>query len=204
MDITNKKVTKSKKGDKCNDKYNGFKVQPKSKRCGNWTNYIYDIIKEAKCELLDNSNVKDAFNELVTCVLKYEGALTNWYPGDWHRYSINDSVYKFYGDEYTNVLGYPGTWWNSNILDERENIRISIKEIMDKYYVLYELIKTDIVPYMKKKNIEVNNNIKLEQIYKKMSKIEGKINKYEKLIESERKALTELAQEVLQINQNSV
>ena len=47
------------------DKYNGFKVPDKKIPSTRWANHVYDIIKEARLELLQREDVRTAYNNLI-------------------------------------------------------------------------------------------------------------------------------------------
>ena len=70
------------------DKYNGFKVPAKSRTSTKWAIHIYDMIKEAKPTLLENEPVKDAYNKLIECLIKYEGTIESWIPTKYHKYAV--------------------------------------------------------------------------------------------------------------------
>lgn len=183
------------------DKYNGFKVPPKSRGSTKWAFYIYDMIKEAKPELLENIAVRDAYNNLIVCLIKYEDKLETWIPSRYQKYSTG---IKLKNDSYTQLNGIPGRWkysWteqNDPII--KPKMKADSEDIITNYTILYDLIKRDVVPYMEIKEHEIKSKKDIEQYHRYMENIErdiktfeNHIKTYEKHIENSRKSLAEYA-----------
>jgi hypothetical protein len=190
------------------DKYNGFKIQPRTRKVTKWTLYLYEMIKEVKPELLSVDLVKDAFNNLVDCLIKYEDNLETWTPSKYSKYSKTGNGIVLKVDSYTMLNGIPGRW---NYTWQQQNdpiIRVEIKQksndIIDTYTVLYELIKRDIVPYMETKQWEISTKKDIEYYHNQMEKLERDIKTYEKSIINTRKTLCEYAEKALKLQQPPV
>jgi hypothetical protein len=201
--------TKSKRTPKPKvDKYNGFKIQPRTRKITKWTLYVYEMIKEAKPELLSVDLVKTAFNNLVDCLIKYENNLETWVPGKYYKYRKDGNGIILKSEYYSMLNGIPGkwnyTWQQQNDPIIREQIKKDCKDIADTYTVLYELIKRDIVPYMETKQHEISSKKEIEYYHNQMEKLERDIKMYEQSIINTRKTLCEYAEKALKLQQPPV
>jgi hypothetical protein len=181
------------------DKYNGFKVPIKSRVVTKWTIHIYDMIKEANTELLNNEAVKDAYNNLVDCLIKYEGKVETWIPSRYDKYKIG---IKLKNDYHNSLQGIPGTWtiytWQEqNGLNFKSEIKEKSTDILTTYAVLYDLIKQDVVPYMELKQHELTSKKDIECYHRTMEKLESDIKVFERSIESHRKAISDYAKKCI-------
>jgi hypothetical protein len=189
-----KRVAKTKVAKTKVDKYNGFKVPPKSRSSTKWAFYIYDMIKEAKPALLENIAVRDAYNNLIDCLIKYEVKLETWIPAKYQKYSTGIKLKK---DGYTELNGIPGRWkysWteqNDPII--RPQMKAASEDIIKTYTILYDLIKRDVVPYMEIKDHEIKSKKDIEYYHRCMEKLENDIKTFERSITSHRKTLGEYA-----------
>lgn len=180
------------------DKYNGFKVPPKSRAATRWTIYIYDMIKEAKPELIENAAVKDAYNNLVECLIKYEGNIESWVPAKYRKYTmgikpINDS----YGFTHGFPLRWSYNWQQQNDPIARKELKEKSDDILTVYTVLYDLIKRDVVHYMEVKQHELTSKKDVEYYHRCMEKLENDIKVYERGIESYRKSICDYAKKCI-------
>jgi hypothetical protein len=198
--------TKSKRTPKPKvDKYNGFKVQPRTRKVTKWTIYLYDMIKEAKPELLSVDLIKNAFNNLIDCLIKYEDKLETWTPAKYAKYSKTGNGIILKDDYYSMLSGIPGrwdyTWQQQNDPIIREQIKKDSKDIIDTYTILYELIKRDVVPYMETKQWEISSKREVEYYHTQIEKLERDIKTYEQAIINSRKTLCEYAEKALKLQQ---
>lgn len=208
-DTTETPKTKSKRTPKPKvDKYNGFKVPTRTRKSTKWAIYLYDMIKEAKPELLSVDLVKDAYNNLVDCLSKYENTLETWLPSKYYKYSKDGNGIMPKSDYYSSLMGIPGkwnyTWQQQNDPIIKEQIKKDGKDITDTYNILYELIKRDIVPYMEVKQHEIKSKKDVEYYHNQMEKLERDIKTYENLIVQTRKTLCEYAQKALKLQEPPV
>jgi hypothetical protein len=201
--------TKSKRTPKPKvDKYNGFKVPTRTRKSTKWAIYLYDMIKEAKPELLSVDLVKDAYNNLVDCLIKYETTLETWPPSKYYKYSKDGNGIVLKKESYSELMGIPARWqytWEQQrdpII--KEQIKKDSKDVTDTYTVLYELIKRDIVPYMELKNHEIKSKKDIEYYHNLMEKLERDIKMYEQSIINTRKTLCEYAQKALKLQEPPV
>ena len=189
------------------DKYNGFKVPSRTRKSTKWTIYIYDMIKEAKPELLLVDLVKNAYNNLVDCLMKYENTLETSIPNKYYKYGKdgNGIILKA---GYGHIMGIPGrwtyTWDQQNDPVIKENIKKYSKEIADIYNILFELIKRDIIPYMEIKNHEIKTKKDIEYYHNQMEKLERSIKIYEQAITNTRKTLCEFAEKALKLQDGAI
>ena len=177
------------------DKYNGFKVHIKTRVSTKWTIYIYDMIKEAKPELLESDEVKIAYNNLVDCLIKYEGnQLKTWIPSKYQKYNTG---IKPKNDPYGYSQSLPVRWNYSWPQLNDPIIKVEIKEktddIISIYIILYDLIKRDLVPYMELKEHISKSKKDIDYFHRDMEKLENDIKLWERTIESNRKSIGEYA-----------
>ena len=203
-DTTVETKTKSKRTPKPKvDKYNGFKVPTRTRLSTRWAIYLYDMIKEAKQELLSVDLIKDAYNNLIDCLVKYETTLETWAPSKYNRYGKDGNGIILKNEYYSSLMGIPGkwnyTWQQQNDPIIKEKIKSEGKDITDTYTVLYELIKRDIVPYMEKKQWEITSKKDVEYYHNQMEKLERDIKIYEQSIIEKRKRLCEYAERAIKL-----
>lgn len=208
-DTTETPKTKSKRTTKPKvDKYNGFKVPTRTRKSTKWAIYLYDMIKEAKPELLSVDLVKDAYNNLVECLAKYDNNLETWIPSKYYKYAKDGNGIILRKEYYSNLMGIPGkwdyTWQQMNDPVTKEQISKDAKDITDTYTVLYELIKRDIVPYMELKQHEIKGKKDIEYYHNQMEKLERDIKMFEQSIVNTRKTLCEYAEKALKLQQPPV
>ncbi len=205
-DTTDVPKTKSKRVAKPTvDKYNGFKVPTRTRKSTKWAIYIYDLIKEAKPELLSVDLVKDAYNNLVECLIKYENVFESWLPSKYSKYSKDGNGIILKSSYYSELMGIPGRFIYSweQIRDSviKEQIKKDAKDITDTYTILFELIKRDVVPYMEMKAHEISSKKDIEYYQIQMEKLEKQIKYYEKEIENARKSICEYAQKSIKLRE---
>ena len=141
--LTSKKASKAPKEPKAPKKK--MNVPPSNTKITSlpWTIHIYNMIKSANPSLLTQDNVIDAYNNLIECLTKYNTQISTYKPYHYQKYS--------HGIILTNKMNV--LCWN---VYRKEDI---VEEIYTIYMKLYELIQTDVVPYMKK----MESNKKIEQ-----------------------------------------
>ena len=182
------------------DKYNGFKVPDKKTPSTRWAIYLYDMIKEAKPELLKREDVRNEYNNLITCLRKYDGFLESHIPSKYYKYI---SKIDIIGKGVTVLSGSPFRWIHDNLyINHQHNVYSEKKtefntEIKQVYAPLYELIKRDIIPYMELKQHEITSKSQIERYHYKMEKVERTIKAYESRIADLYKELGQLSEEVM-------
>jgi hypothetical protein len=184
------------------DKYNGFNVQPRTRKSTKWTIYIYELIKEANSELLKNDLVKTAYNNLVDCLLKYDNIFESWIPSKYNKYNKLNGI-MLNEKAYYSLMGIPGRWkynWEHDPIIQNQ-IKKDSKDITDTYTILYELIKRDIIPYMELKQYEITSKIEIQYYHNQMKKIEDRIKLYEQAITNAHTVIYDYAEKVLKLQQ---
>lgn len=186
-DTTNSKKTKVAKKPKAL-KNHGFNVPKKNgPQCTIGCIYIYNMIKEANEGLVQREDVRDAYNNFVECCLKYTDNLYSHIPRKSVTY--HHKLRPFLGcDESTQTyclpfgLRYPTS--NNQIVNEENNKKKANaeKDILEKYTVLYELIKRDVIPYMELKSWEVTCKEETEQCNAQIRVYNERIKDWEELI----------------------
>jgi hypothetical protein len=186
------------------DKYNGFKVPTRTNKSTRWAIYIFNMINEAKPDLLLVDNIKNAYNNLVDCLAKYDDTLETWIPSKRHKYGKDGNGIILKNDYYySTLMGIPGKWtysWVQQNSDPiKEEIKIKSIDIINTYTVLYELIKRDIVPYMETKQWEITSKEQVKYYHTQMEKLERDIKYYEQSVINTRKTLCEYAEKALNL-----
>ena len=184
------------------DKYNGFKVPDKKILSTRWTIHVYDMIKEARLELLQREDIRTAYNNLIDCLRKYDGLLESYIPSKSSKYNSGiDFDYIANGVAIFNC--HPFRWIpNSNYADSQrdENIKKKIEfivEIEKVYTPLFDLIKRDVIPYMELKQHEINSKYTTQRLHYQMEKVERSIKIYESRITDLYKEMGKLSEEVI-------
>ena len=182
------------------DKYNGFKVPDKKTPSTRWAIYLYDMIKEAKPELLKREDVRNEYNNLITCLRKYDGFIESSIPSKYYKYNREIDII---GKGVTVLSGSSFRWISDNLyINHQHNVYSEKKtefntEIKQVYAPLYELIKRDIIPYMELKQHEITSKFQIERYHYKMEKVERTIKAYESRIADLYKELGQLSEEVI-------
>lgn len=205
-DTETKPKTKSKRVAKPKvDKYNGFKVPAKSRATTRWAIHIYDMMKEAKPELLQREDIKNAYNALIDCLLEYEGSLISWAPAKYNKYKEGIKPYKSSYTYFENLpLRFNQEYEAYNRPDLKKQFQENSAKILQTYTPLYDLIKRDVVPYMELKQHEVSSKKDIEFYHGQMEKLERTIKAYETGIADTRKLLCEYAQKCLKLSEPPV
>ena len=172
--------------------------------------YIYNMIKEANETLLENEDVLKAYNNFVECCLKYNDTILSYIPSKSKIYS--HELYPHIGFNNTNgVYCLPfeiriPTIINTIIVKGELNNKNDecIKDILESYTVLYELIKRDIIPYMELKSWEVTSKVETEQynaqirvLNERIKDCEDVISRHHRFISKNQEFIAELAQRAL-------
>ena len=164
--------------------------------------YIYNMIKEANGELVERDDVCEAYNSFVECCLKYGDNIHSHIPTKYATY--HHKLRPFLGyEESTKTyclpigLRYPKS--SNPIINEENNKKKedSEKDILDKYTVLYELIKRDMIPYMEQKSWEINCKIETDHCNTRIYEHNTSIRQLEEHIVKHQKSIAELAQRAL-------
>ena len=188
------------------DKYNGFKVPDKKIPSTRWANHVYDMIKEAQPELLQREDVRTAYNNLVECLRKYDGLLESYIPSKYSKYNsgidfdyIANGVAVFNCHPFRWLADHDYTNHKSN--EQRdENIKKKIEFIveLEKVYTpLFDLIKRDVINYMKLTQHEINSKYTIQRLHYQMEKVEKSIKMYESRITDLYKEMGRLSEEAI-------
>lgn len=179
------------------EKNHGFKVPPKNGRNKSirWCYHVYHMIEEAAPTLLKDENVKNAYNNVIDCCMKYEGRLDTWIPAKYHKYShgIKPETSTTYGYFKGMTLRFNNeydAYHNANLKQEFKTIS---EEILKTYNVLYDLIKRNVVNYMEIKAHEEKGKKDIEYYHRAMEKLERDIKAYEQAIETARRSISDYA-----------
>ena len=173
-------------------KNNGFNIpNTKTTKCAK---HIYGMIKEANSKLLDNEDVKKAFNDFVTCLSKYEEKISSIVPCRRDKYS---SGIKIVENTENNAIK------NTRILNCYFTYRPDIEEkevaidIINMYSPLYELIKRDVIPYMELKEWEITSVYEIEFCHNQIEKYEKNMKYHQDNINSIRRSICEYGEKAL-------
>ena len=188
------------------DKYNGFKVPDKKIITTRWTIHVYDMIKEARLELLQREDVRTAYNNLVECLRKYDGLLASYIPSKYSKYNSGiDFDYIANGVAVFNC--HPFRWlpehdYTNHKSNEQRDVNIKKKiefivELEKVYTPLFDLIKRDVIPYMELKQHEINSKYTIQRLHYQMEKVERSIKMYENRVTELYKEMGKLSEEVI-------
>jgi hypothetical protein len=160
------------------------------------------MIKEAQLELLQRDDVRTAYNNLVECLRKYDGLLESYIPSKYSKYNSGiDFDYIANGVAVFNC--HPFRWIpDSNYADSQrdENRKKKIEfivEIEKAYTPLFDLIKRDVINYMKLKQHEINSKYTIQRLHYQMEKVERSIKMYENRVTDLYKEMGKLSEEVI-------
>jgi hypothetical protein len=191
-------------------KNHGFNVPKKDCHyCVKGCIYIYKMIEEANKELLERLDVREAYNNFVECCLKYGDNLHSHIPSKYATY--HHKLRPFLGcDESTQTYCLPFGFRypkSSNSVINEENKKKEedgTKNILEKYTVLYDLIKRDLIPYMEQKSWEVtckeettNCNSQIQVFNTRIKECEDVISRYQETISKYQGYIAELAQRAI-------
>ena len=116
-----------------------------------WAIHVYNIIKESNKSLTTQENVIDAYNAFVESILTLSRISTfRTYIPDYRVKYDSGIVIELMDDFRIKGLHYH--------MYPPKNSE-AIKQMVDVYYILFELIKDDAVPYMKRKHEEYMNRM---------------------------------------------
>ena len=188
------------------DKYNGFKVPDKKIITTRWTIHVYDMIKEARLELLQREDVRTAYNNLIDCLRKYDGLLESYIPSKYSKYNSGiDFDYIANGVAVFNC--HPFRWlpehdYTNHKSNEQRDVNIKKKiefivELEKVYTPLFDLIKRDVIPYMELKQHEINSKYTIQRLHYQMEKVERSIKMYENRVTELYKEMGKLSEEVI-------
>ena len=187
------------------DKYNGFKVPNKRQTSTRWCLHIYSMINEAKPELLQREDIKNAYNALIECLMEYDGTLVSWVPPKYNKYRDGIKPYK---SGYSYFDGLPLRFNQEYETYSKPDLKKQFQEVSAKilgiYIPLYDLIKRDVVPFMEVKQHETSSKKDIEFYHAQMEKLERTIKGYETGIADTRKLLCEYAQKCLKLSEPPV
>jgi hypothetical protein len=191
IEIAKSKKTRS----KTIDKYSGFKVPSKTTgpRPTKWVVHIYAMIKDANPKLLERDDVRTAFNNLVDCLMKYDGSFVSWCPTKREKYRSGIVLRDV---KYSTLKGLPARFtydYQATTAELRKKLQDESADIINTYMVLYDLIKRDVVPYMEKTDYELNSKKQIEYYRNLIANTEYEIKALEARINDHRKHICEYA-----------
>ena len=153
-----------------------------------WTKHIHLLLKELSPHLLEQEPVINAFNALITCLLKYREQFQTLKPSPSSKYEICINV------KYIDVMystGYIYTQKELRGLPHRirgvtqDQQQVISSDIYQHYSVLYELIKRDIVPAMERKAHAINMEKYIKYICKRITQYDEQIKKVKERCEKD-------------------
>jgi hypothetical protein len=201
------KTTKPKKEPKLKkDKYNGFTVPNKTSRL-RACYHIFEMIKEANPDLLDREDVRKAYNDFVSCCDKYD-TLESWIPSKSYKYIQNIKLESESDNQYYIFRGlnfrWPGLYNIINNPDSKKDVINNTNDIIEKYIVLYDLIKKDVVPYMERKEWERTKDKTIEGYNNQIARYEDDIKAFEKMIKSYEKYIRDTQEKICNLAKKAI
>ena len=157
------------------------------------------MIKEAQQELLQRDNVRTAYNNLVECLRKYDGHLESYNPSKYQKYSSEIDIIK------TGMIFNYNTfrWMSENDYANPQRKTIPekkaefITEFTKVYTPLFDLIKRDVINYMKLKQHEINSKYTIQRFHYQMERVEKSIKIYESRVTDLYKEMGRLSEGVI-------
>lgn len=114
-----------------------------------WARHVYTIIHEFAPDLLKREDVIDAFNSFVDCLAKHNDVFESYIPSKRKRYQVGILYEKMKFQRYLDeniparFKNEDEVWRNRQLSSVHQEI---IREILQIYKVLYDLIKRDVLP----------------------------------------------------------
>lgn len=137
-------------------------------RSTHWARHIYTMIKEANPALLQRDEIRDAYNNLVNCLIAHRDSLMSYspYPGSKYHQGINyDTLQAFSSSRIMSILP------ESQLKLTPERFKSMVATIYATYEPLYQLIKDDVVPYMTRIVTERENKSKKDSYTRNLNRL---------------------------------
>lgn len=178
------------------DRYNGFKVPskngPKQTRC---ITHIYGMMKEANPLLLENPDVKKAFNDFVDCLLKYESLESFTIKRDKYLTGIKIDNEKSCVENFISLHCKFDFEYRNDI----DRLSKESANVINSYIPLYDLIKRDVIPYMEIKTWEIVSKREIEHCHRMIQREEDSIKSFEESIRHSRRSMCKYAQRAVDL-----
>jgi hypothetical protein len=174
--------------------FHGFNVPTERYSVLTWGIWCFEAISRAAPQLLQNEDVKNAYNNHIALCTKYQKSLVSndsfptsnphywgprrlaWSPTrtDYWGKEIEDkwmcTYMRFYGEFYGMNKKDP------NMTDEVRN------ELLTSYKALYDLISPTVLPYLKKRYAEAKAKNQIKKAKKHIAAVERHIETYKRNI----------------------
>jgi hypothetical protein len=163
-------------------------VLSKSYKTFPWTKHIHLLLKELSPHLLEQEPVINAFNALITCLLKYRNQFQTYKPSPSSKYEIGINV------KYIDVMYSTGHIYTRKALRglphrfhgvAQDHEQVISSDIYQYYSVLYELMKRDIVPAMERKAYAINMEKDIKYTCKRITQYDEQIKKVKERCEKD-------------------
>ena len=146
-----------------------------------WPRHIYAIIKEAAPALLQRVEICDAYNHLVNGLAGYSNIMYSYVPWYGARYRVGICIETLKDLTDTCISSPPNVVpFNRSVYDA------ACIDIMARYTTLYQYIKAEVVPYIKRRDWEVRSAriLKFQQgcLRKFVNQHASVTKKYEKIV----------------------
>jgi hypothetical protein len=159
-------------------------VLSKSYKTFPWTKHIHLLLKELSPHLLEQEPVINAFNALITCLLKYREQFQTLKPSPSNKYEICVNI-KYIDVRYSSgyiqkaLRGLPHRF--HGVSQDQEQLIAS--NIYQHYSVLYELIKRDLIPAMERKAHAIRTEQYMKYASKRIAQYDEQIKNIQKRCE---------------------
>lgn len=135
-----------------------------------FTQWLLTIMREGTPHLLKNEAVRDAFNNLTATAHKYREVLVphrNTYSGR-HKYYIHH-----FGSSYSVFGGFPVYVFGRPVQE------VNLEDVKNAYLAFMNLVRTDMVAYVKKKSEQIQAASDLKYTEKMVWKCQCRIRRLE-------------------------
>ena len=151
-----------------------------------WTKHIHLLLKELSPHLLEEETVINAFNALITCLLKYSQNFQTYKPSPSTKYETGIHVklidVKYSTSRIYTLKALRGLPHRLHGVAQEKEQEIS-SDIYQHYSVLYEWIKRDLVPAMERKAHAIRTEQFMKQASKRITQYDEQIKNIQKRCE---------------------
>ena len=137
-------------------------------RSTHWARHIHTMIKEADPALLLRDDVRDAYNQLVDCLVAHRDTVQSYHPYSVVKYRQGikyDTLDEFTLSRIITILQ------NTQLRQTTEQYKAVVAIIYAAYQPLYALIKDTVVPYMEQTILQKSQKEKEEHYKRTLAKL---------------------------------
>lgn len=137
-------------------------------RSTHWARHIHTMIKEADPSLLLRDDVRDAYNQLVDCLVAHRDTVQSYHPYSVVKYRQGikyDTLDEFTLSRIITLLQ------NTQLRQTTEQYKAIVAIIYAAYQPIYALIKDTVVPYMEQTTLQKRKKEEEERYKRTLAKL---------------------------------